>query len=228
MRRPHHPKIEELWASDSSLSALLGLLMVLIFFIHPMIALGYDLAPIASLTFTLVLLSGVMAVPKRRSGRIALGALSLLAVTVHLTRYMEVGPGWESADAVATFIACGLLAAVVFVQVFRPGPITFHRIQGALAGYLLIAIMFASAYAWIDLHNLGAFTGDAALNRDQRASRLAYFSLVTLTTVGYGDMTPVHQAARSLAMLEALTGQLYPAILIARLVTLHTQHHENG
>ena len=47
-----------------------------------------------------------------------------------------------------------------------------------------------------------------------------YFSFVTLTTVGYGDITPVARAARSIAMLEALTGQLYPAIIIARLVSL--------
>jgi voltage-gated potassium channel Kch len=47
-----------------------------------------------------------------------------------------------------------------------------------------------------------------------------YFSIVTLTTLGYGDITPVHPFARSLAMLEALTGQLFPAILIARLVSM--------
>jgi hypothetical protein len=52
---------------------------------------------------------------------------------------------------------------------------------------------------------------------------LIYFSFVTLTTVGYGDVTPVHPLARSLALMEGLTGQLYPAILLARLVTLHAQ-----
>jgi hypothetical protein len=50
--------------------------------------------------------------------------------------------------------------------------------------------------------------------------RLIYFSFVTLTTVGYGDMAPIHPLTRSLATLEALVGQLYPAILIARLVSL--------
>jgi voltage-gated potassium channel Kch len=58
------------------------------------------------------------------------------------------------------------------------------------------------------------------------ASRLVYFSFVTLTTVGYGDMLAVHPAARSLAMLEALTGQLFPAVLIARLVSMEVVHRE--
>ena len=57
---------------------------------------------------------------------------------------------------------------------------------------------------------------------------LLYYSFVTLTTVGYGDITPVHPMARSLAMAEALVGQLYPAILIARLVSLQIMSKKNG
>jgi hypothetical protein len=53
-------------------------------------------------------------------------------------------------------------------------------------------------------------------------SNLIYFSIVTLTTVGYGDITPVHPIARSISNLEAIIGQLYPATLLARLVTLQT------
>ena len=61
--------------------------------------------------------------------------------------------------------------------------------------------------------------------RTARLTDWMYFSFVTLTTVGYGDITPVATSARSLAMLEALTGQLYPAIIIARLVSLQTAGH---
>ena len=62
--------------------------------------------------------------------------------------------------------------------------------------------------------------GPPGAPRDRRDSSFVYFSFVTLTTVGYGDMTPVHPATRSLAIAEALIGQLYPAILLARLVSL--------
>ena len=56
-------------------------------------------------------------------------------------------------------------------------------------------------------------------------SKLVYFSFVTLTTVGYGDIAATNTAARSLAMLEALMGQLFPAVLIARLVSMEVSHH---
>jgi hypothetical protein len=226
--RARPPKVGLLWANDWSLTALLVLLIVLIFFVHPLISLGYDMAPYASATFTLVLLSGVMAVAHTRPTRILLGAGALLAVIVHWARYTTFGAAWTGAEAGATLVACGMLATIVFVQVYRPGPITHRRIQGALAGYLLIAMMFASAYIWIDLHNPGAFSGGSALplDRDPRASRLAYFSLTTLTTVGYGDIAPVHPFARSLAMLEALIGQIFPAILLARLVSLQISERE--
>ena len=67
-----------------------------------------------------------------------------------------------------------------------------------------------------------AFTEGAG--RREGSADWVYFSFVTLTTVGYGDITPVARAARSLAMLEALVGQLYPAIIIARLVSLQSEN----
>ena len=89
---------------------------------------------------------------------------------------------------------------------------------GAIVLYLLLGVMSAVAYAMLDTLVPHAFDG-----RDDSGAGLAdwaYFSFVTLTTVGYGDITPVARAARSMAMLEALVGQLYPAIIIARLVSL--------
>jgi len=89
--------------------------------------------------------------------------------------------------------------------------------EGAIVVYLLTALLFALLYHIIFLlQGQSAFSGLSNYER----SEFMYFSLTTLTTVGYGDITPVNQFARSLANLEALNGQLYPAILIARLVSL--------
>lgn len=224
MRAPSH-EIGRLWANDWSLTVLLALLVALMFVVHPLIGLGYDgLAPLGSATFSLALISGVFAVARKRGGRLVLGSVALVAIAVHWTRYTSVGATWAGPDAIATFIAGSMLAAIVFVQVFRPGPITHHRIQGALAAYLLIALMFATAFVWIDLRSPGAFTGAIAAEagRDQHTARLVYFSLTTLTTVGYGDIVPVHPFARSLAMLEALVGQVFPAVLLAGLVSMRS------
>ena len=112
------------------------------------------------------------------------------------------------------------MALVVLAQTFRAGPVNFHRIQGAVAAYLLLGLAWALAYELVSLLAAGAFSfaGSGGPERPD----FVYFSFVTLTTVGYGDVTPVHPVARSLAVAEALTGQLYPAILLARLVSLAT------
>ena len=86
------------------------------------------------------------------------------------------------------------------------------------------SIIFAIAYSLLEYLQPGSFQGlnpaqaQAALNRS-----FYYFSVVTLTTTGFGDITAVSPSARTIVMMEALIGQLYPAILIARLVSLHVE-----
>jgi Ion channel len=127
----------------------------------------------------------------------------------------------EEWRALSSLVSVGLLSLIVVAQVFRKGPVTLSRIQGAIAVYLLLGLAWAIAYELLALRQPGAFAG-AGVDGDL-PQRWLYYSFVTLTTVGYGDVTPVHPIARSLAVLEALTGQLYPAILLARLVSLEVQ-----
>lgn len=111
---------------------------------------------------------------------------------------------------------------VALVMVYHKGPVTAHRIRGAIAAYLLLGVLFARVYMLIDYCIPGAFSISPALARPspEYAEAFNYFSVVTLTTVGFGDVTPVASVARSFVMIEAFIGQLYPAILIARLVSL--------
>ena len=96
----------------------------------------------------------------------------------------------------------------------------FHRIQGAIAFYLLIAVIFAYFFLLLVTLVPDAFNKSIALTDSFGATRLLYFSFATITTTGYGDIAPVHPPARSLANLEAVIGQLFPATLLARIVTL--------
>ena len=222
MRTPH---LQHYWENDWSLTALLVSLCAQFFVIAPLTELGYDVGPIGSIVFTLLLLSGVFAVARSGVTTILFSAVALIAVAVHLTRYTSFGAHWLLADAVSSFVASGLLAAIVFVQVFRAGPITIRRIQGAIAAYMLIALMFAAIYVCIDVQQSGCLRWHAAdpRRRPHPTGRFAYFSFCTLTTVGYGDIVAVHPFARSMAMLEALIGQLFPAVLLARLVSLEIE-----
>ena len=111
-----------------------------------------------------------------------------------------------------------VIAVVLLAQVFRSGPITSYRVQGAIAVYLLFGVGWAHAYHLTELLHPGSFNSTAGPL--DSVVTWAYYSYVTLSTVGYGDITPVRPIARALSMGEALTGQLYLAVLIARLVAM--------
>jgi hypothetical protein len=114
---------------------------------------------------------------------------------------------------------------VVLALVVRRGPITPRRIQGAIAVYLLLGFIWAQLYELVALWRPGAFTGAV---EGMGSLPWTYYSFVTLTTMGYGDIMPVHPLARAVAVLEALTGQLYLAIMLARLVSLELQSRRDG
>jgi hypothetical protein len=98
-----------------------------------------------------------------------------------------------------------------------------HRIRGAIVLYLNFAIAFENLFRLLNELSPGAFSGISGnATHVQAAGQLMYFSISTLTTVGYGDIAPINPIARSLANLEALIGQLYPAIILARIVTLYS------
>jgi len=107
--------------------------------------------------------------------------------------------------------------------------VTGHRIRGAIVIYLLLGLIWALLYQVVALTIPGAFRLPESLTAgvpDALRRELTYFSYVTLTTTGYGDITAVHPVARTLVMLEALVGQLYPAIVLAWLVSLAVTHQK--
>ena len=106
------------------------------------------------------------------------------------------------------------------VAVFRRGRVTYHRIIGAILLYLLIAVGFATLFTFVGLSIPDAFKGVTFDDNPALANSVFYLSFVTLTSTGYGDIVPLHPIARSLCNLESVIGQLYPATLLARLVTL--------
>ena len=109
---------------------------------------------------------------------------------------------------------------VVARAVFAPGQVTYHRIVGAVLLYLTIGLVFVGLFTLTGLVSPGSFSGLRIDNAPGLASELIDFSFVTLTSIGYGDIFPAHPLARSLCNVEGIIGQLYPATLLARLVTL--------
>ncbi len=118
-------------------------------------------------------------------------------------------------------LAFSALTWVIAHAVYAPGRITSHRLQGAVVLYLTLATIFAAAYGLIWELSPGAFANLLApVGSPVEVGTMLYFGLTTLTTTGYGDIVAVDPFARSLANLEAVVGQFYLAITVARLLTL--------
>jgi hypothetical protein len=174
--------------------------------------------PVNDVFVLLILASGVIAVVEHRKLAQLLVALAVIVVALNSAEWVIPHASLPIVRYMATLCALIVLAVAVGINVFAPGHAVGDRVFGAIVLYLLLGVMWAFAYAMLNVLLPNAFTDGAG--KTPALTEWIYFSFVTLTTVGYGDITPVARAARSLAMLEALVGQLYPAIIIARLVSL--------
>jgi len=120
----------------------------------------------------------------------------------------------------------GLTIVVILQEVFRTQDVSADTIAGALCGYLLVGMVFGDLYCVVALTRPASFRGTAELaatllDGNELHHVLTYFSFMTLTTVGYGDIMPASPSARGLAVVEAVVGQFYLAVLIAGLVGKH-------
>ena len=120
----------------------------------------------------------------------------------------------------AWLIIAVTLGILVARAVFGVGHITYHRIVGAILLYLLTGVHLRNFVRAGRLVDPRSFKGIAFKDDSALANSLFYLSFVTLTSTGYGDIVPVHPLARSLCNIECIIGQLYPATILARLVTL--------
>ena len=219
--------VSRFWLSEWSLSALLVLLVIDGFVIGPLAELGivHDILP--PVVFSLVLVAGMGAALRSRRFRWLVAALVGVSLIVRWASHVYPSLTLARAESASSLVWGLVLAGLVLVQVYRPGPINLHRVQGAIAVYVMLAFIWAHAYKVLVLGDPGAFNfSTAGMSPQSLTHRLSYFSVVTLTTVGYGDIVPVSPVARALATLEALTGQLFPAVLLARLVSLELWHHQ--
>ena len=221
MKKPGH-----IWKAENGLTVLLVFLVVTIFIAYPITTLPIGKF-LVLISFSLILISGATIVLDKHLLRIFVLGSVLLNLVLRWATYIMNVSGFESWIVFCDFICCAILSVIVLLQVFREGPITTHRIAGAIAVYLLFGLMWAFVYQFIAMQSPEAFKLPDSLGTytaDTLQSNLLYFSFVTLTTLGYGDILAVHPLARMLVMLEALTGQLFPAILLARLVSLEILH----
>jgi hypothetical protein len=167
----------------------------------------------------------------RRLVWVALG-LGLLNVSVSVASYAIDQPWIDHASGWADLAFLGLVTVVLLAGVLHNERVTAVKIYSALTVYLLLGFLWSGFYMLLENAQPGSFTV-AQLNmtpgyepylRRYDVSNPIYLSFVTLTTLGFGDVTPTTIPARTLVLLEAIVGQLYLAVLVARLVSLHITH----
>ncbi|MBW2244210.1 MAG: two pore domain potassium channel family protein [Deltaproteobacteria bacterium] len=154
--------------------------------------------------------------------------LAVLLVAPILVGLLGLDERWAAAAGSWYHIPLLLVATwAVIDRVVHAERVDEDVVVGSICAYVLAAIAFAAIYAGLERALPGAFSlgGEGGETRD--FGRLLYFSLVTITTLGYGDITPIHAAAQTLVCVESVLGVLYPAVVVARIVELATQKHDH-
>ena len=127
----------------------------------------------------------------------------------------------QPVSQLAWLMATILATAATARHAVRASTVDSEHLFAALDAYLLVGVIFGVGYSLLDQVSPGLF--GAPLEHDLDLSRAFYFSFVTLATLGYGDIVPASGTARGIAIVEAIAGQMYLAVLVARLVSLYSQ-----
>lgn len=207
---------------------VLAATLFIVSFLHPLLPGGRVGGVVLQVVLSLVMVSAVYVASGSR--RLLWLGMAIAAPAIALGWSREVTPDLRLYAASLTLFA--LLLAYTFTWVVRG---VMHRRQvdaqtvlGGVCGYLLLVVLFALLHGLMALAHPGAYRDGSDLllvwspEAPSGLADLLYFSVVTVTTLGYGDIGPVGEGARALASAEAMLGQLYLAIFIARLVGLHT------
>jgi Ion channel len=217
-----HGKRPASWRERTRGPALTTMLAVqcLIIFSEPLDAMGFEtVSEVVQLLFFAI------------TFLVCLIARGPIATTLAVSAFISDTAGYmldlvEPSKISLTLGYAGIIIAFVLAcyalgyAALAPGVVTVHRVLGAIALYLNIGLMFGAIYGLIWYFIPNSFTNIPSGPPWQADGTLVYFSFVTLTSTGFGDVVPVHPIVRTLANVEAIIGQLYPATMLARLITL--------
>src|SRR5271170_6144233 len=216
--------IARTWESQLNLSLFLGLLVLTVFL---MPALGQERPYgrfLRDLIFSVVLISGVAIAWGQRRLFILSSCIAGVALCIRWAAWWIRTDDFALWREVATLASVALICWVLLSQIFRNGIVTSARVQGGVAVYLLLGLGWAHCYQIANRLIPGSF--QSSVGSFFSVVEWYYYSFATLTTLGYGDIVPIKPISRSLATGEALTGQLYLTVLIARLVALEVMSRQ--
>ncbi len=200
-----------------------GLLMVTLItlmLIRPFLNEDGEQGLLTDIVFWAIFLAGIYAVRMKSYSLWLAISLASIGFVLRLRFHFSADVGMELAFNLTYMLFFLHLLHNVGTHIWQQRYRVNHEvIFAAICVYLILGILWSFAYDILDIVQPHSFSG--LTNDHQRKDDLYYFSYVTLATLGYGDIVPLTRPARSLAIVEAVTGQLYLAILISRLVGMH-------
>jgi hypothetical protein len=208
-----------------------AVLLVILFLLlaEPPILFGFGLsAGWLDGVIAMLMLAAILSLCFERHQRLFALVLGMPTIAFCLGGHAFSGP--FGAEVLLFGHACQILfflgaAGLIVKSLFNARSLTFDSIFGAVCGYLFLGLGWAVLYSVVELYRPGSFQISQSLMTDDQPARplphvLTYYSFVTLTTVGYGDIHPFSPATRTFAWIEAITGQFYLAVIVAGLVSM--------
>jgi hypothetical protein len=203
--------------------------MLLLFFFYPFFERSTAGTLILDIVFLFILLSSIYAISERKNVFFILLVLAFVGFGLTVLNYFLMTASFRLVIVSAYGLFFAVMAVAILSIIIKAKRVTTETIYAAICVYLLLGVIWMMLFSAIEIIEPGSFLSGGApvvdlsgepVRRNVFASFI-YYSFVTITTLGYGDITPASPIARSLSSLEAVVGQLYIAVLIARLVGMH-------
>ena len=220
MRNPLS-RLPKVYKSGRCLPLLISLVALLVFYPH-LIPDDGTLPPIAArIIFSLSVMAGVVALINSIQSLLIVAVLGIPLLIIEWIPANTYPSQFHGASGIASAVFYSVATILIMLSVWKGHPKPSERIYGGISIYLLIGIAFSIIYSNILIYDPTSFTIAGGSDQKPHWDELLYFSFVTLTTLGYGDIVPQTPTARSTAILESLMGVVFLATFISTLVAEH-------
>lgn len=184
---------------------------------------------VADLINGTVMVAGVLSAITKRIHILMLTGIAFLAIAARFIDPFVDTTLTALIAEIMSFLFLLSVFAIILKDIFRTSIVSTDTLVGSICGYLILSTIFASVYAFLVILHPDSFLINTGLAADQTAlgelsshyGMTNYFSIITLTTVGFGDIVPQNTYARTVVSVEAISGQIYMTVIVARLVGLH-------
>lgn len=209
-----------LWDKESGLSGMILLLAIMQFVLIPLFGSYSSFMVILNVFWMLFLMAGIFSLATTNKQALLISIIPVLFIIFSWINVFIITPFVLFAELCFSVLTFLLLIVLVLKKVFEPGPITAYRVIGSIVIYMLLAQLWTVVYVFFYEHISGSFQLTLPpFESNSLQANFLYFSYVTLSTTGFGEILPLHPFVRALVNLESIFGVLYPVVLIGRLVS---------